>query len=58
MRLSAPTFPVFLISVALAGAVIAVKYFGVSIPYVGGHLFEALLAAYGILLLGNLLRNI
>lgn len=58
MRLSAPTLLVFIISVALAGVVIAAKYFGVSIPYVSAHLFEALLAAYAILLAGNLFRNI
>lgn len=58
MRLSAPTMLVFIISVALAGVVIAAKYFGVAIPYVSAHLFEALLAAYALLLAGNLFRNI
>lgn len=58
MRLSAPTLLVFIISVALAAVVIAAKYFGVAIPYVSAHLFEALLAAYAVLLAGNLFRNI
>ncbi|MDH3581610.1 MAG: hypothetical protein OEM91_13420 [Hyphomicrobiales bacterium] len=59
MRLSAPTLPVFLISIVLAAIVIAVKYFGVSgIPYIGGRLFETLLAAYAVLLAGNLFRGL
>ena len=58
MRLSPPTLLVFVISVVLAGAVIAAKYFGVAIPYVSAHLFETLLAAYVVLLVGNLFRNI
>lgn len=59
MRLSAPTLPVFLISIALAGLVVAVKYFGVGgIPYIGGRLFETLLGAYAVLLAGNLFRGL
>lgn len=59
MRLSPPTLPVFLLSVILAGLVVAVKYFGVSgIPYVGGNLFETLLGAYALLLIGNLFRGL
>ncbi len=59
MRLSAPTLPVFLISIVLAGLVVAIKYFGVGgIPYISGHLFETLLGAYVILLIGNLFRGL
>ena len=59
MRLSPPTMIVFLISVILAGLVVAVKYFGVSgIPYIGANLFEGLLAAYAILLAGTLFRGL
>jgi len=59
MRLSPPTLPVFLLSIVLAGLVVAVKYFGVGgIPYVGGHLFETLLGAYAVLLIGNLFRGL
>lgn len=59
MRLSAPTLPIFLISVVLACLVIAIKYFGVGgIPYISGHLFETLLGAYVVLLVGNLFRGL
>lgn len=59
MRLSPPTIPVFIISVVLAGLVVAVRYFGVSgIPWVGSHVFETLLIAYAVLLLGNIFRGL
>ena len=58
MKLSAPTFVVFLISVILAGAVIAVTYGGVSIPVVSAHRFETLLAAYVVLLVGTLFKGL
>lgn len=59
MRLSAPTLPVFIISVVIAALVIAVRYFGVAgIPWVGANLFEALLIAYAVLLAGNLFRGL
>ncbi len=59
MRLSPPTLPVFLLSIVLAGLVVAVKYFGVGgIPYISGNLFEALLGAYALLLAGNLFRGL
>ena len=58
MRLSAPTFVVFLVSVILAGAVIAVTYGGVSIPVVSAHKFETLLAAYVALLFGTLFKGL
>ncbi|MGE0613562.1 MAG: hypothetical protein AB7G34_03600 [Hyphomicrobiales bacterium] len=58
MNLSAPTIPVFLISIILAALVVAVKYFGVAIPWVSGHLFESLLISYAILLAGNLFRGL
>ena len=54
MRLSAPTLVVFLISVIIAALVVAVKYFGMTIPYVGNNTFEALLITYVLLLIGNL----
>lgn len=62
MRLNAPTVPVFMISFVLVLAVVAVRYFGADIPIAGsiisGGLFEVLLAAYGILFLGNVLRGL
>lgn len=54
MRLSAPTLVVFLISAIIAALVVAVKYFGIAIPYVADNTFEALLIAYVLLLIGNL----
>jgi len=54
MKLSALTLVVFLISVIIAALVVAVKYFGVPIPYVANNTFEALLIAYVLLLIGNL----
>ena len=58
MNLSAPTMPVFLISVILAILVAVVKYAGVSIPVVGQHMFEALGIAYILLFLGVVLKNV
>ena len=58
MSLSAPTFIVFVISVVLAGAVIAATYGGVSIPVVSAHKFETLLAAYAVLLSGTLFKGL
>ena len=58
MKLSAPTFVVFLISVILAGAVVAVTYGGFSIPVVSAHKFETLLAAYAVLLLGTVFKGL
>ncbi|MEM8812747.1 MAG: hypothetical protein AAGF59_09030 [Pseudomonadota bacterium] len=58
MRLSAPTMPIFLISLVLAILVALVKYGGVSIPFVSANLFESLGIAYLILLAGNLLKGI
>ena len=58
MKLSAPTMPVFLVSIILAILVAAVKYAGVSVPVIGGYLFESLALAYIILLAGNLFKGI
>lgn len=54
MRLSAPTLVLFLISVIIAALVVAVRYLGIEIPYLGNNAFEALLIAYVLLLTGNL----
>ena len=60
MRLTAPSFIVLLISVLVAGAVIAERYFGVSIPIIGSEIkhFATLLVAYVVLLLGVLIKGI
>ena len=56
--LSAPSQLVFLVSVVIAVLVVLVRYAGVSIPWVSGNVFEALLIAYAILVAGTLLRGI
>lgn len=58
MRLSAPTIPIFLISVILAIAAALVVYGGVRIPLVSGHAFITLGIAYLVLLAGNLFRGL
>jgi hypothetical protein len=58
LNLSAPTLPVFLLSVILAIVALLVHYAGVSIPYVGKHVFEVLVIAYAALFAGNILKGI
>lgn len=58
MRLSAPRLPVFLLSLVIAGLVIAVRFGGYNVPFVSGHLFESLIAAYVILLAGNVMKGL
>ena len=57
MRLTPPSFPVFVISIVIAGLVVAARYGGVQIPVVGTNPFESMLVAYVILLAGNVLRS-
>ena len=58
MNLSAPTLPVFVVSVILAVIALLVHYAGVSIPYANKHVFEVLLIAYAALLSGNIFKGI
>lgn len=58
MNLSAPTLPVFLVSVVLAIVALLVHYAGVSIPWASKHSFEVLLIGYAALLAGNLFKGI
>jgi hypothetical protein len=58
MNLSAPTLPVFLVSVILAVIALLVHYAGVSIPYVGKHVVEVLLIAYAALFAGVIFKGI
>ncbi|MBI5909427.1 MAG: hypothetical protein HY848_05690 [Betaproteobacteria bacterium] len=58
MNLSAPTMPVFLISVVLAVIALLVHYAGVSIPWASKHVFEVLLLAYAALFAGNIFKGI
>lgn len=58
MNLSAPTLPVFLISVILAILAVLVVYAGVKIPVVSGNTFITLLIGYVVLLVGNLFKGL
>ena len=56
--LTPPTRVTFIISVVLAILALLVHYAHVSIPVVSAHVWETLLLAYLVLLIGNLLRGI
>jgi hypothetical protein len=56
--LTPPTRVTFIISVVLAILALLVHYAHVSIPVVSTHVWETLLLAYLVLLLGNLLRGL
>jgi len=58
MNLSAPTLPIFLISVILAVLAALVFYAGVKIPLVSGNAFATLGIGYILLLAGNLFKGI
>jgi hypothetical protein len=58
MNLSAPTLPVFVVSVILAVVALLVHYAGVSIPYANKHVFEVLLIGYVALFAGNIFKGI
>ena len=56
MNLSAPTMPVFLISVVLAA--LAVIGMFVAIPFVSANAFWVAIVAYIVLLVGNVLSGV
>ena len=56
--LTPPSRVTFIISVVLAILALLVHYADVSIPVVSAHVWETLLLAYLVLLIGNLLRGI
>ena len=62
MRLSPPSFAIFLISVIMVALVIATKYFGVDVPVltqiVKKSMFEVLLVAYALLFVGVVFRRL
>jgi hypothetical protein len=62
MRLTPPSFAIFLISVIMVALVIATKYFGVDVPVltqiVKKSFFEVLLVAYGLLFIGVVFRRL
>lgn len=56
MRLSRPTNAVFVVSLILAGLALASQF--TPIPYVSGNQFWVAIAAYVVLMLGNLLKGL
>ncbi|MBV5270327.1 MAG: hypothetical protein JZU55_11045 [Afipia sp.] len=58
MHLSAPTFPIFLLSLILAILAALSVYAGVKIPYISGHGFATLGISYLLLLAGNLFKGL
>jgi hypothetical protein len=62
MRLTPPSFAIFLISAIMVGLVVAAKYFGANIPVltpiVKKSMFEVLLVAYGLLFIGVVFRRL
>lgn len=56
MKLSAPTQPIFLVSVILAA--LALLSTVIAIPFVSGHAFFFLLVGFVILALGNMLKGL
>ncbi len=56
MKLSAPSFGIFLISTIIIGMILAANYFGVHVPVLTaiatGHPFEVTLIAWFLLFLG------
>jgi len=57
MRLNSPSLLVFVISAILASAVVAIQFFGATIPFIGQYTFSTLLVAYALLFLGNIVRG-
>ena len=60
MALKAPGILVFTLSVILSLAVLFSRFFGATVPYLTGDVtqFYAMWAAYGILLLGCIMRGL
>jgi type III secretory pathway component EscU len=57
-ELTPPSFVVFVISVILALAAVLVHYGHVSIPLVGAHVFDVLVAGYVVMLVGVLFKGV
>jgi hypothetical protein len=58
-ELTPPSFIVFIISVILALLAVLVHYAHVSVPVIGAsHVFDVLMVAYVVLLIGVLFRGI
>jgi len=62
MRLSPPSFVIFLISFLVALLIVLTKYFGINVPFftdlVSGKKFEFLLFAYVLLFAGVVFRGL
>ncbi|MEO1199269.1 MAG: hypothetical protein AAFX39_08545 [Pseudomonadota bacterium] len=58
MRLSAPTLPIFVISLVLAVLALIQTLGVVSIPVVAGNAIWFALAGYVVLAIGNLLKGV
>ncbi|MEM8627536.1 MAG: hypothetical protein AAGF32_06310 [Pseudomonadota bacterium] len=61
MRLSAPRFVVFMLTLAGVVTAVGIHYFGLAVPnvqFVTQHAFELLLASYALLAAGTLLRGL
>lgn len=56
MNLSAPTMPVFLISLILAALAIIGKF--TAIPFVSDNVFSVAIIAYVVLFVGNVARGL
>ena len=56
MTLSRPTNGVFILSLILAGLALASQF--TPIPYVSGNQFWVAIAAYAVLMFGNLLKGV
>ena len=58
-ELTPPSFIVFIISIVLALVAVLIHYAHVSIPIVGSaHVFDALVAAYVVMLIGVLFKGV
>jgi hypothetical protein len=57
MGLSAPSQAAFFLAILLAVLSLLVRYADVAIPIVNGHSFETLLAAFLLLMAGNIFRG-
>lgn len=69
MRLTPPSFPIFMLSLVMVAAVVALRYlgvelstYGIDVPFVADILSsaqtEVLLAAYGLLAVGVVFKGI
>jgi len=58
MNLSAPSFPIFLVSIVLAILAALTIYARVKIPFISGHGFATLGISYLLLLAGNMFKGL